>query len=153
MAIVSELAETAIATVLPQAQEKEIDLKCTVPNITVQLDRSKIERTIVNLLSNAIKFTPNGGKVEISAQVAGSMIEFKITDTGPGIPDQYQQLIFERYERIPETKSIEGTGLGLSICKAIVESHKGLIGVKSSAGGSEFWFNIPLSQDQKQPIA
>lgn len=70
-----------------------------------------------------------------------------MTDEGPGIPDEYRNLIFERYERLPNATDIEGTGLGLAICKAIVESHRGLIGVESRpTGGSEFWFNIPIKK-------
>lgn len=145
--VAGELVDSAIEAVAPQAHLKQIIITADVSDITVQIDKSKIERTIINLLSNAVKFSPSGGEIAISGRRSGDMLEFKVVDNGPGIPDEYKHLIFERYERIPATEEVEGTGLGLSICKAIVESHRGLIGVKSPpSGGSEFWFNIPIKQ-------
>lgn len=146
--VVSELVDDVVDVLSAQAGVKQIELSVDAVNITAQIDRVKIQRVIVNLLSNAIKFTPAGGKIHISALRDSEMLEFKVTDTGPGIPEQYKRIIFERYERIPDRQDIEGSGLGLSICKTIVEAHGGLIGVKTAPrGGSEFWFNVPLRSE------
>jgi PAS domain S-box-containing protein len=147
-AVLSELVDDAVESVAAQAEAKGIQLELEGGDISVQLDKSKIERVIVNLLSNAIKFTPPGGRVRVSTARVNDMVEIKVLDNGPGIPQQYKHLIFERYERIPDTQDVEGSGLGLAICKAIVEAHRGLIGVTArKEGGSEFWFNLPLRSE------
>lgn len=143
---VSELVNNAIEAVRPQAEAKRINLVTNTPDISIRVDKSKIERTIINLLSNAIKFSPADSKVEIAAEKRNEMLEFVVIDNGPGIPAKYNQLIFQRYERIPDSEHVEGTGLGLSICRTIIESHQGLIGVKPALPmGSQFWFNLPIN--------
>ena len=107
-------------------------------------DRDKITEVVINLLNNAIKYTPAGGEVGI--KLIGkeeNELYFEISDTGPGIPEEYKEKIFDKFERILSEKQ-EGTGLGLPIAKDIVELHKGRIWVESEPGhGSRFIFTIP----------
>jgi PAS domain S-box-containing protein len=144
--LITELMLDAVEDVASLAQSKQIEIKCDVPDLIIEVDRDKLFRVAMNLLSNAIKYSPAGTAVDIRGLVINEMLEVRIIDRGPGIPDIYRSLIFERYERVPTTAHVEGTGLGLSICKAIINSHGGSIGVNTGAcGGSEFWFNIPIS--------
>ena len=107
-------------------------------------DRDKVSEVVINLLSNAIKYTPSGGSMTIKLDRVNEDVRFEISDTGPGIPEEYKDKIFDKFERIT-TEKIEGTGLGLPIAKDIVELHKGRIWVESPAGsqGSRFIFLLP----------
>lgn len=106
-------------------------------------DRDKICEVIINLLTNAMKYTPDGGAVGIKLINKDNELYFEIFDTGPGIPEEYKDKIFDKFERIT-AESAEGTGLGLLIAKDIVELHKGRIWVESEAGkGSRFIFILP----------
>jgi signal transduction histidine kinase len=101
---------------------------------------------MVNLLSNAIKFSKNGTEVEVKIAQKDEFTEVHVLDHGAGIPEGYEQKIFEKYEQVPNAKSGKrgGTGLGLPICKAIIEQHGGTIGVRPTpGGGSTFGFRLP----------
>lgn len=141
----AELIEEAIASIAVQADVKKIQISPQFVDVVVEADESKLLRVVTNFLSNATKFSPHGSEVSVCASVSGDLFELKVQDQGPGIPGEYRELIFERYERLPSSEHIEGSGLGLSICKAIIESHAGFIGVNApESGGSEFWFAIPI---------
>ncbi|MBI4374996.1 MAG: hypothetical protein HY549_00960 [Elusimicrobia bacterium] len=109
-------------------------------------DRPLIERVIMNLMGNALKYTPSGGQItlEIGAVEAGQM-EFSVTDTGPGIPKNQLDAVFEKFRQLDDGVSRKGGyGLGLAICKKVVELHGGKIWVESEQGkGSRFVFRIP----------
>jgi signal transduction histidine kinase len=109
-------------------------------------DEMQVEQMIRNLVDNAIKYTPEGGKVEISAKLAGDAVIFEIKDNGIGIPQGEVGRIFERFYRVDKARSrrLGGTGLGLSIVKDIVDSHGGEIQVETQLGkGSTFTVKIP----------
>jgi signal transduction histidine kinase len=101
---------------------------------------------VANLVANALKFTPASGEVRVSAIPAGDLIRVAIDDTGPGIPEQYRQRIFEKFGQVDERQAghKHSTGLGLTFCKLAAEAHGGSIGVESEVGkGSSFWFTLP----------
>jgi signal transduction histidine kinase len=103
-------------------------------------------RIVANLVANALKFTPASGEVRVSAIPAGDLIRVAIDDTGPGIPEQYRQRIFEKFGQVDERQAghKHSTGLGLTFCKLAAEAHGGSIGVESEVGkGSSFWFTLP----------
>ena len=107
-------------------------------------DEKKLSRTLVNLIANAIKFT-GAGLVTISADVADQQIRFAVRDTGPGIPSQAFERIFEKFGQL-DSRTKVGTGLGLAFCKLAVEAHGGRIQVESTPGsGSTFSFLIPTN--------
>lgn len=108
-------------------------------------DSSKVQDVISNLLKNAFKFTSNG-KIEFGFIPDGDRINFYVTDTGIGIPEEYHEKIFESFRQVNTSlnKGFEGSGLGLSISKAYVELLGGKIQVKSAPGeGSTFSFSLP----------
>jgi two-component system phosphate regulon sensor histidine kinase PhoR len=111
---------------------------------SVKVDRGRIEQVLVNILHNAVKFTPAGGRIQAEVQGSDGGVIFSIRDTGPGIPEEDLERIFERFYKRDKARSGGGTGLGLSVAKRIVEAHGGRIWAESQPGaGSVFYFYIP----------
>ena len=112
-------------------------------------DERKFKQILLNLLSNAVKFTPEGGRVTVSAKpVNKDTIEFGVTDTGIGIAPEDCEAVFEEFRQVGTdyTKKAEGTGLGLALTKKFVELHGGKIWVTSEVGkGSTFAFTLPVN--------
>jgi two-component system phosphate regulon sensor histidine kinase PhoR len=97
------------------------------------------------LLHNACKFTPNGGRISVSAQQHDDDVTVSVTDTGPGIPPEDLPRIFERFYKVDRARGQSGTGLGLAIARHIVEGHGGRIWAESSLGhGATFRFTLPM---------
>ena len=110
----------------------------------------------MNLLSNAIKFTPAGGIVNLSLKKYGEHAQFVIADTGPGIPSEFQQKIFDRFFQVDESifRSYEGSGLGLAITKDFIELHLGSIKVGNSPnGGAQFLVELPIKSPDGTAVA
>ncbi|MBI3852604.1 MAG: HAMP domain-containing protein [Verrucomicrobia bacterium] len=110
----------------------------------VMVDRQRINHVFTNFINNAIKHSPPHGEITLRvAQVENNGVKFSVIDQGPGVPEEFQDRIFDRFFRVPgQTK--RGVGLGLSIAREIVEAHGGQIGVRSQAGqGSEFYLVLP----------
>ncbi|MCD4686447.1 MAG: GAF domain-containing protein, partial [Anaerolineae bacterium] len=140
---------------LPLAQELEIDLRLEMPPTLPMLfvDADQIERVLLNLVDNAIKFTPSGGQVVVEAYPPqqlgghGKNIRVQIRDTGPGVPDEYKERLFDRFAQVEGQKTQRrGTGLGLTFCKLAVEAHGGRVWVEDSPqGGAVFVFTLPAA--------
>lgn len=111
----------------------------------VHCDRDRIAQVMANLLNNAIKYSPEGGEIKVSSKVDGAQVEIAVIDHGIGIPPEFLQRLFSRYERYEKDKHrIGGTGLGLAISHQIIELHGGKIWVNSAVGsGSELRFTLP----------
>jgi two-component system sensor histidine kinase VicK len=111
-----------------------LDIKGSLPEITA--DRERILQVILNVLSNAIKYTPNGGKIKLSAGSKDCLVWMEVSDNGIGIPPEDRERIFERFYRVDKARSREsgGTGLGLSIVKEIIDRHHGRICVVDRSG-------------------
>jgi PAS domain S-box-containing protein len=143
----ADIVENSIESVRGFAEDHGIILKATEHTpVKVLADSDRLVQVMVNLLSNAIKFSKNGTQVEVKIAEKGELTEVHVVDHGAGIPEGYEQKIFEKYEQVPTAKSgkRDGTGLGLPICKAIIDQHGGTIGVRPTpGGGSTFWFSIP----------
>lgn len=143
---IAEFIKEATSTLVPLAKSK--DIKINLPethDLSMIADRSKLRQVVVNLATNAVKFTPAGGNIYINVKKVPLGIEFKIKDTGIGIPEEDQEHIFEKFYRVNKERSraIGGSGLGLTIVKQIIEAHKGRIDVKSIPGNTVFTFLIP----------
>ena len=113
-----------------------------------QADERKLKQILLNLLSNAVKFTPDGGKVDVSAKIHGKKIQIAVHDTGVGISPEDQARLFEEFKQVgrDRARKAEGTGLGLALTKRLVELHGGTIRVDSAAGkGSTFTVEMPLA--------
>jgi signal transduction histidine kinase len=109
-------------------------------------DQRKVKQVVINLLSNAVKFTPSGGSVAMRARRIDGCAEVAVTDTGVGIAEADQALVFEEFRQASgdHLGKSEGTGLGLSLAKRFVELHGGSIWVQSAKGrGSTFTFTLP----------
>jgi signal transduction histidine kinase len=114
---------------------------------TVRADERKLRQVLFNLLSNAVKFTPAGGRVDVSAHTSDGIVAVAVTDTGPGIAPEDQELIFEEFRQARGDfgKHHEGTGLGLPLARKFVELHGGRLWVESVRGaGSSFRFTLPV---------
>jgi len=131
-----------------EAEQHGIVLDALLPtNLPlVEADSARIVQVLGNLLRNAIKFTPRGGRITVSANPDDSRLAFSVRDTGPGISDDNQSRVFDRFWHASQGARVRGTGLGLSIAKGIVEAHGGRIWVDSVLGeGSTFTFTLPLA--------
>ena len=112
----------------------------------VTADERKFKQILLNLLSNAVKFTPDGGRVDVSAVRDGAALVVAVRDTGIGIAPEDQQAVFEEFRQVGTnyTSKAEGTGLGLALTRRFVELHGGRIWLESEPGkGSTFYFSIP----------
>jgi two-component system phosphate regulon sensor histidine kinase PhoR len=154
------LIERAVDTLEPQAREKEISLitKPAEVDLTVEGDADMLYQVVLNLMSNAVKYTPDGGRVTVSADSDNltRCVVFSVSDTGLGIPPDSIDKLFDKFYRVENYKRVaKGTGLGLSLCKHIVETlHHGQIGVESELGmGSRFWVSIPMRYAGSQAAA
>jgi signal transduction histidine kinase len=110
-------------------------------------DERKVKQILLNLLSNAVKFTPEGGRVGLTATAVDGVMTITVSDTGIGIAPEDQAAIFEEFRQVGREDSCkqEGTGLGLTLAKKFVELHGGRIGVHSHVGqGSTFTFTLPV---------
>jgi signal transduction histidine kinase len=138
----------ALTLVRERAQRHDITLSLQVaPEVgELRADERKLKQIMLNLLTNAVKFTPDGGRVDVSAQLADGVLEVAVADTGIGIAVEDQAAVFEEFRQVGRhyTNKQEGTGLGLSLTKRFVELHGGTIRVQSEPGqGSTFSFTLP----------
>ncbi len=110
-------------------------------------DERKVKQILLNLLANAVKFTPDGGKVDVSAKILNKKIQIRVSDSGIGISPEDQASLFEEFKQVGKdsARKAEGTGLGLALTKRLVELHGGTIRVDSAPGkGSTFTVVLPL---------
>jgi signal transduction histidine kinase len=108
-----------------------------------------VKQILLNLLSNAVKFTPDGGRVDVSAKLDTDKVEIAVKDTGLGIAPEDQAALFEEFKQFGKdsARKAEGTGLGLALTKRLVELHGGQIAFDSAVGqGSTFKFSLPLQR-------
>jgi signal transduction histidine kinase len=151
-----ELSKVAVPDVLRSAlsmhsegaSRNRIALAVTTEpaEIEITADERRVRQIVFNLLSNAVKFTPADGRVDVSARLEDGQVEIAVADTGPGIPAEDLELIFEEFEQtVDGKKKEEGTGLGLPLSRKLVELHGGRLWVESEVGrGSTFRFTLPV---------
>ena len=127
-------ARTAVESLAGLSSGRDITVEGSA---TADFDPELIERLVANLVSNALKYSPEEGAVSVRVS-NGSRARIEVRDQGPGVPEQYQEMIFEKFGQV-ESRQRSGTGLGLTFCKMAVESHGGRIWVESEEGkGSNF---------------
>jgi hypothetical protein len=134
----------------PVARKKGIAFTADIPDglPLAVMDKKQVERAVGNLLQNAFNYTPKGGEVRLAAEAVSygddNYILVSVSDTGPGIPKEDKEKIFDKYFRSPKTAGTKGTGLGLAIVKAVAEAHGGRVEVESEEGkGSTFRLFLP----------
>jgi len=145
------VAELALEQVAAQAEAKKIHLRhrfgCEAP--WLEGDPELLERALVNLLTNAIKYSPEGAAVTLGLTCAGDRLDCEVTDTGYGIPEEHLKSIFDRFQRLGDSRhrKAKGAGLGLVLVKTVAERHHGSIEVTSRSGeGSSFRLRLPRRQ-------
>lgn len=154
---IPQLLEGLTAFFSPLTEQKTIKVKATVDdNIPlIQTDAGKVQQILYNLLSNAIKFTPEEGRITIKATMPDDLtVRISITDTGPGISEEDQAKIFDKFRQLDGslTRKEPGTGLGLAICKQLSELLAATISVESKLGeGATFSLDLPVNL--RQPTA
>jgi PAS domain S-box-containing protein len=140
--------DEAYNTMRPHAQQKGLHLSVELePNLPALLyDSDRMIQVLTNLLSNAIKFTPEGGRVSVSARRQAEHLAVRVSDTGMGIPKEALPRMFSRFYRVHRPgKEIKGTGLGLAIVEKIVTGHGGRIELESEVDkGTTFTVLLPL---------
>ncbi len=139
----------AVTLVRERAQRHGLQLQVDVDQGLGEFsgDERKFKQIMLNLLSNAVKFTPDGGKVEVSARKENGALEVSVRDTGIGIAPEDQAAVFEEFKQVgrDNLRKAEGTGLGLALTKRFVELHGGKIGLQSAPGaGSTFTVSLPI---------
>jgi signal transduction histidine kinase len=150
-ALAKEVIESLRSTVVDKLIDLEVD--CEESGVTAWADRDKITQVLMNLVGNAVKFTSSRGKVAVVIGKNGDgWMRVSIADTGPGIPQEELNRIFDKFYQLAQLDKpkSKGTGLGLAISKALVQMHGGKIGVESEVGkGSTFFFTLPERQPAK----
>ena len=121
--------------------EARVSLPEDLPKVVAQEDRMR--QVVRNLLDNALKFTPENGRIDISASTNHDVVEVRVSDNGLGIPPESLPHIFERFYKVERSRRNEGSGLGLAIVKNIVQAYGGEVSVESREGeGSTFSFTL-----------
>jgi len=146
-ALFREVVDTVRAQL--EARKHKLAIEPLRESLTVTADRGRLRQVLLNLLSNAIKFTTDGGRITLSAHLAGDRVRVAVSDSGIGIAPDDQAKLFREFVQLDGSASrrYEGTGLGLALSKRLVELHGGAIGVESQLGkGSTFWFTVPRSE-------
>jgi signal transduction histidine kinase len=138
------LAKEAIQTLGSLVDRNRVAVEAPAEKVSTSCDSDVIRRVIANLVGNAAKFARQDAAVRVTVQKGPVKATVAVTDSGPGIPVEYQQKIFEKFGQVAQGQK-HSTGLGLAFCKLAVEAHGGEIGVESEVGkGSTFWFTLPL---------
>ena len=153
MVEVTEVLAGSLKMIQTQADEQGINVEylpaSSVADLRIPADERKFKQIIYNLLSNAAKFTPGGGTITLQARVVGDELMISVLDTGPGVPTQERDKIFDVFYQIDRGRysKAPGTGLGLPLTKQMIELHGGQIRVARVEGGmgSEFTFSMPLT--------
>jgi len=145
---IGRIIEETVALMEPRAKEQGITLTHSYHDLKlVQADPKNIEEIFNNLVSNAINYSPEGGRVKITARGLAEYMEVKVEDTGVGIPPEELPKIFDKFYRVkhPKTRQVIGTGLGLAIVRGVIEAHHGTIDVESIPDkGTTFRILLPV---------
>ncbi|MBX9572584.1 MAG: PAS domain S-box protein [Candidatus Obscuribacterales bacterium] len=145
----AEVIERSIETMSGFAAQQGVQLtdKTGGKSVPVHADPDRLLQVVVNLLSNAIKYSEEGGQIEIELTSNSEHAELQVVDHGAGIPPEFEETLFKKYEqaKAAKNKKLRSSGLGLAISKAIIEQHDGVIGFsRTEGGGSTFWFRLPV---------
>jgi NtrC-family two-component system sensor histidine kinase KinB len=151
------LASNVVMEMDSLARELDVNLAVDIPYDMplLDVDGNQVERVLLNLVDNALKFTPADGVVRIAAykpeerDVPAGFVRVEVSDTGPGVPDDYKARLFDRFVQVKSAQSRRrGTGLGLTFCRLATESHGGAIWIEDNPeGGAMFAFTLPVATD------
>ena len=142
----SSLLSAALRQTKSLTDGRDLKLEVADDLPLVFVDAELIQMVIAHLIDNAVKYTPQGSPIVIGAHASEKGVIIHVTDQGPGITQDEQSRIFEKFYRGSRGQHLKGTGMGLAIAREIVRAHGEEIWVKSSPGkGSEFFFSLPIA--------
>jgi len=144
---IGSVAGEVVARMQEHAERWEIELEVPSAGVVVEADREKLSQVLLNLVDNAVKFSPEGGRISISARRRPESAEVRVSDQGVGIPRADQQRIFSKFYRAEGTGvGVHGTGLGLFLARGLLLAMGGRIWVESKEGqGATFVFELPVA--------
>ena len=138
------MLESAVSQLAPKAAAKKIQISLEATAADAVFDPKWTEEAIYNLLDNAVKYTPAGGAVRVTVKAYQMFSAIHVSDTGPGIPEEEQPWVFQRFYRGAEHAEEEGVGIGLYLVRQIAEGQGGYVKVSSQMGvGSTFSLYLP----------
>lgn len=141
------LIQDVLDRLQPLLQGRKVSLHLPTDLPAVELDYLQIDQVLTNLVENAVRYTPPESPIEVSAQRSGEEIIISVADSGPGIPEDDYERIFDKFYRVLNTQgrhpaSPPGSGLGLAVCKGLVEAHAGKIWAEPRPGGGAIFFVV-----------
>lgn len=156
---VAPLVGETLDIIRPLAEQRAITIQDTTwrrEGLAATADANRLKQILINLLSNAVKYNRDGGLITVEAEpLDDSRLVVKVTDTGPGIPEDKQALVFEPFSRIlPDQAAVEGTGIGLTIVKKLATAMGGTVRLRSTPGlGSCFAIELPMAERGAAPAS
>ena len=148
----SELGRSSVSVVEEFARQRNIEIICELSPVFVYGDFDRVKQVAINLLSNAIKFSPDCGKILVETRPDSSGGRLSVKDEGPGIPDEFKNRVFRRFEQsgAKAENDAAGTGLGLAISKELMNAQHGQLQFESpirDGKGTEFWLCLPVQNE------
>ncbi len=150
---INEMLRRAIIRRMSDLEKKDIDVSCEFETdpCFVRADSGRIEEVVINLLDNALKFTPEKGTITLSSAVVGNLVGVTVRDSGPGVPPEDREKIFDRFFTADRAHtSGKGTGLGLSICRRIMDMHGQSIRLLDTKEGAAFRFTLEKAEETRE---
>lgn len=145
---INDLVETILKRLRPIAKKRNIELIFeSIRDVTADVDGVKLSLAVNNLVENAVKYNKEDGWVRVTLDADHKFFYLKVSDSGIGIPKEFQDQVFDRFFRVDKARSREtgGTGLGLAITKSVIMMHHGAVRITSEEGeGTTFMVRIPL---------
>lgn len=152
----SDLVSDTLSSMQARADSRQVALRAEIDGglDPVRLSPRHVERALTNLLDNALRYTPPGGDILVRVQAVGKDVLIAVADSGPGVPQEAVEHIFDRFYRYEGSRSREegdsgGAGLGLAIAKGMIEAHGGEIWLDGEAEGAKFWMRLPEVRQQE----
>ncbi len=152
-----DIARQVVAELSEMARSAGVALQADVPEngAAIKGDARRVEQVLINIVGNALKVTPSGGWVTVRVEYLAAEVQYSVEDTGPGIPEDEHERIFERFYQPVAARGLEattGSGLGLTIARQLVEAHNGRMWLESEVGrGSVFYFTLPAAPERRRP--
>jgi signal transduction histidine kinase len=143
---VADAIDTAVELVQPSFERRWIDWEVHTPRpLYVRANADHVAQVLANLLQNATRYTPERGRIAVTASARTHDVLVNVTTSGDGIPAADLPHVFERFFRVERSRDRErgGAGIGLAIVKQLVELGGGRVGAESSPGATRFWFSLP----------
>jgi two-component system sensor histidine kinase KdpD len=146
---VRDLINSAVAKTASELSGFKLGIDTPPDILLIKIDFALIEQVLTNLLLNASFYTPPGSEIFVRARAEGAECEITVADSGPGLPEDALEKVFDKFFRVPGSRT-GGTGLGLSIARGFVDAHRGTIRAENRAGGGlRFVIRLPL---EKSPV-